>query len=220
MRRVPFLLALLLLAIVSLSSQRASALPAGWTTSTYSGSWGSWTLINDTTHGLDWLSPDYSNNISYDSMVLNLSNPASPYHGFRYASRDEVTTLFSGYGVTTFNSWINPNYDLAVAFEADFGTNGQGSSSSPGLWGFSDTAMTAGQNYTPHVQIEKSWSPRLGYFGNTGNSNRAWAGSSMGSWLIVTTVPEPSTMLSLLIGAFTCLAALRRSDNESLAIGR
>jgi len=59
------------------------------------------TLIDDgnTTYdpntGLRWLDVSLSTNISYDQMLANLSDTSSVFYGYRFATGDEVRTLFT-----------------------------------------------------------------------------------------------------------------------------
>lgn len=48
-------------------------------------------------NGLHWLSPIWSQNISYSDMSLRLSNPSSVYYGLRVATAFEVLDMLSSY---------------------------------------------------------------------------------------------------------------------------
>jgi hypothetical protein len=79
-KRVIILLTICILISVELP-QQGNALPLGSD------------LIEQ--NGLTWLSPIWSQNISYPDMINRLSNQSSAYYGFRVATTYEVLDLFN-----------------------------------------------------------------------------------------------------------------------------
>lgn len=81
-RQVKSIIILLFLGITGLS-QQSKALPIGSS------------LVEQ--NGLHWLSPIWSQNISYSDMGLRLSNPSSVYCGLRIATAYEVIDMLRSY---------------------------------------------------------------------------------------------------------------------------
>ena len=67
-------------------------------------------VLYDTDTGLDWLDLDQTAGFSYNTVSSELGSGAT-YEGFRYASQEDLFTLFQNANIPDINGWSISNLD-------------------------------------------------------------------------------------------------------------
>ncbi len=84
--------------------------------------WGAGSLTKDSATGLQWLDLNLATNISYKSMLTEQGG-GGVYAGFRYATANEVETLFINAGTPDVNSGSAANVAAAQGLIALIGAS-------------------------------------------------------------------------------------------------
>ena len=179
------------------------------------------TVTVDTSTGLRWLDVTLSTDYSYDEIQAQLGH-GGMFEGFRLASRDEVSTLFSNAGIPLVSgSFVAENYDPVRALMDLVGITGTDGNLGTGI----PFDYTVGHMFDPVPPREGwVWVATLSAY-DPNQTARASVSSSVpsdnqndrhGSWLVA--VPEPSTVVLILVGLL--LLAPRRVRSRALAVVR
>lgn len=155
-------------------------------------------LTVDTVTHLEWLDLTYTSGQSYND-VLSQVGVAGAFAGFRYATVDDVTTLFEDAGIPDVGGISSGNY---VPVNNLLGQVGRLVSLAGGAWSHAITGTSAGTDlqYYSNLQLTVGAPPFRGIAQpQAGTIATDSAFSDSGSWL-VRTVPEPSTLLLLAPG--------------------
>lgn len=229
--------------VLALSAQGASALFVA----SSSDGFGRNSLVVDSTSGLTWLNLDVTAGLSFNAVVGLLETDAR-YEGFRFASLDEVTTLFlnAGFSVGIPSGDLSDPDRLAAAtsFAKSFnGVRSKGTESFRGYTGEPGFAIDPANGvYSLEVagvgvrsgakSVPTAFTDEVSYFSPLG-----YAG--VGSWLVydagveplpslsrvaglsvVTPIPEPSTYALMVVGLLGVAAATHRRRAAAAVAGR
>jgi hypothetical protein len=179
------------------------------------------TVTFDTETGLRWLDITESRARSYETILAALE-PAGEFEGYRFATEEEVTTLFVNAGIdTSTEEFVLQNFAPVVALAALVGQTGAN-----GNCGTDCTFLLGQAWYDSGFPIpEFPFIATLGWFDNSaplnpalpqGEVGRARFGSTSanasgirGAWLVQ--VPEPAAALQVgaVVLALGSLAAVR-----------
>ncbi|MEJ0091183.1 MAG: hypothetical protein WDM80_15745 [Limisphaerales bacterium] len=168
-------------------------------------------LTIDTSTGLGWLDLTASTGLSYQQVLAD-TQTGGIYSGFRFATAEEVLSLYSHAGIPSTGNYSLSSPEIQSLISLLGFTelvNGQ-----PGFIGLSGTTSLAGAQDAPAIYpigvpgFEQYFvnGGDAGYGGGT-QYGVTFSDSSLGSWL-VTEVPEPS-QVSMLLLATTILAILK-----------
>lgn len=171
--------------------------------------------VTDTGTGLDWLKPGETQGISFDNRatITELST------GWRYATRNELGSLFQEFGVGASDIDVSYNANVASQAATFLSVFGKTYNGSPGdgwfdyVWGYIDEPYSAGSNYTPWVGVDDEGGT-YGVFAlnSLDIAYGTYGEATLGHWLVrytATEVPEPSALLLLGLG-LTGLGVMRR----------
>jgi hypothetical protein len=187
------------------------------------------TITLDTDTGLRWLDMTESDGLSHEEVLQELM-PGGTFEGFRLATSAELAQLFLAAGFDldpqTLQDFVAENFDPAVTlggFVGVLGTNGncgtgctfsftEGFLADPpfipnsfaaGGFGFFDNS--AGQDPTsPAAPVGRA-------ILEGGSTGTGFAGQ--GAWLVL--IPEPGTLVLLMVGLAGLSAAGRRSRRRA-----
>jgi len=174
------------------------------------------TYTTDTATGLDWWDWNLTEGRSYDD-VSSQFGQGGEFEGWRYATLDDVTELYTHAGANAFNEWSLDNYD-AVDTLIDLlgGKKPFSNSETKFAWAMYGTPDDNGWVSTLGPQIR---SDSLANFDLTGSLNHRTSGGSnpfgngLGNALVrntsIASIPEPSVML--LLSAGLLLPVFRRT---------
>lgn len=154
-------------------------------------------LIYDSRTGLTWLKLTFSEGLSYSQTSADFQ-PGAQFAGFRYATADEVLSLFNsaGFGQGTLTQ-TDPGYSAAGALMSLIGMTAGGET--VGItgtlvnWGDTSLAELSYITFNPGTSVYYV----VGTVGNTDYAlNTSY--SSVGNWLVA--VPEPSICALIFAG--------------------
>jgi hypothetical protein len=168
---------LLFLAVVcwSIPSNKAYAIPTG--ANTFS------------SVGLNWLSPVWSLEVSYDSMWTALAEPSSDYFGFRLATKGEVAGLAEALGAEQELPYVE------LDFEQEMQTAAESSAIEDCFKGFVLDDLNDVLTYGVDLSLAD-----ISQVGILFTSEKNIPYPRIGSWLVTiesSPVPEPSTIILL-----------------------
>ena len=177
-------------------------------------------ILNDGSTGLQWLGLDETAGLSYNFVASQLGT-GGEFAGFSFATESQVDTLFSDAGIP----------DVNAGFEGT-AANLPGVTSLMGLWNANvaggDEANSGpfGYFYTSDVGTGLVWIPGASYddpgtaeatsgpdrlsLGGDGDSTSVYLASALVRDGTTSTVPDGCMTVSMLGGALTVLATLRR----------
>jgi len=151
---------------------------------------------------LAWLNLTYSDGLSYNQVLANLG-PGGEFAGFSYATDQQVLTLFQDANIpgNGFYPQASPVFQTISAFIPMIGDI-SGQNGYPGVIGIQRTPGYAGPGdsasiyclYGNGVEGYRVASPDPTGFGNDQGIE------SVGSWLVMESVPEPETVVLLIVG--------------------
>lgn len=175
-------------------------------------------LVVDTNTNLEWLSPVFTKGQSFNSIAAGYQNLVTT-EGFRYASRNEVLSMFSNNfgplptapgspaGYATVQSIFNT---FGVA---EFTTCGQPCPRTQGL------TSDLGSSPNTHIAVGVIQFGQNGYLIDNNPWPDSFSDRQLGSWLVradvVSAVPEPETYAMLLAGLGVVGFAARRKAKKN-----
>jgi hypothetical protein len=174
--------------------------------------WGAGSLTTDSESGLQWLDLDLSTDISYNSMLTELSD-GGLYAGYRYATASEVGTLFINADIPDVNSGsaanVGPAQDLITLLGATKSFRGVDE-----IFGITATMTTTGEVGAVSAILDHSYNGGVAFYDANTVSGPVYGldynDVSVGNWLVKTAeVPIPSAFI-LFSSALACLGMLKR----------
>ena len=164
---------------------------------------GSDTITLDTETGLRWLDVTLSTDYSYLGVLSELGDGGA-FDGFRVATRDEVSTLFTNADIPTINtSFVEENYAPVLSLMNFVGITGHNGNLGTGI----PFDYTAGHAYDPTPPNDGwVWIPNLGAYEPDATARASIysyvpvdnVNNTHGTWLVgITSVPEPATLTLL-----------------------
>lgn len=183
------------------------------------------TLIHDTVTGLDWLRLDQTLGLSYDTVATNLG-PGGMFEGFEIAD-GEVNDLVNRFGMTwqglaqippgtpgyqpqyQTEQVLNSVYEWVSVMNPGFDPN-SGDYALRGFTNHGDAWVDGGWLDAGHP-FKFFWSPTLTYYENDSVFYyKPTAYANIGTYLIATPVPEPSSMALAALGLALVSLRVRR----------
>jgi hypothetical protein len=177
-------------------------------------------ILNDGSTGLQWLGLDETAGLSYNFVASQLGT-GDEFAGFRFATESQVDTLFADAGIPDVNAGFEGtsanvpgvtsllglwNADIAGSYEADSGPFGYFYTAGVGtglLW-------IPGAEYGDPGTAEATSGPDRLSLGGDGDSTSVYLGSALIRDGTTSTIPDEGVTVSMLGGALTLIAALRR----------
>ncbi len=170
-------------------------------------------LATDTATGLQWLTPVYTSNHSYDdSFVQSIITT----YGFTYATEAQVLDMIDrNFNNPPLSPGDYTGYQDALEFFNVFGTPGSATCGDPAvpcprIQGLTSTVTSAGTHDADGMIYVGTGDPStVGYL----ISQNAWPDTAhnvqMGSWLVRTATPEPASLTLAAIGMALIAARVR-----------
>jgi len=181
----------------------------------------------DTDTMVDWYDLTASVGISYNDMVVNLSDTNSQFYGWRHATISEITTLMTNAGISNFHvydGWNDTNDPTIIAamdvlkdLLGQTGTNAAPRSDGmfddegygdPNRVGFAFVCVFTTTTWGTAKYIQDYFDVTIPYTDNSGSGS-----GDIGHWLVrdsIAPVPEPSTILLFSIGLLGITGISRR----------
>ncbi len=183
----------------------ATAGQAGADLLSLDGPFGLDTITRDTETGLDWLDLTESVGIRYSDILLEFA-PEGLFEGHRYATRQEVSTLWEHGGVSLTPAFDPEAFAAVMALGLMLGRTGDNGNCGEGcLFDFAQGFIEDTGDATARDSAGLSWNPDVGGRANIGTRDPNTT-FNHGSWLV--TLPEPGAALRAL-GALASLCVLR-----------
>ncbi len=179
---------ILLFCCFVVSAANATLISTDWQSS------GDQLITIDNEAGLEWLDWSYTQNRSFLD-VSSQFGVGGEFEGFRYANKNELTTLYSNVGFTFPISDSVSNVSLAQNFTDLFGiTFGSEHPSNGGVEALYDYSTTSDQHWVTAVNhhgglVQPEW------FQTNDSSSLSFVGSAIVR--TASTVPEPATLTLL-----------------------
>lgn len=167
----------------------------------------------DTSTGLGWLNLDETVNMSYDEVLADLQ-PGGIFNGFRYATVQEIVTLYNSAGIpgTGYFALSTPSIGTLISMVGSTGMiNGQ-----PGTDGNSGTSASLDSQFAPAIYavgINGILEYQVTDGSNSAQYGVTYSTPELGNWL-VTDVPEPADMRLLFFGVALWIGIMRIHRRE------
>jgi hypothetical protein len=174
--------------------------------------WGEGSLTLDTDTGLQWLDVNLSVSFSYNEMRAEMLS-GGQYEGFRYATRDEVASLFVNAGVQHINAVSTDNNQAAAQLMEFLGFTSSRRGNNE-LFGITGTEQSGGVSAGV---IDHLFENGLSAY-DIGVADliygKGYKAATVGSWLVTTAeVPVPPALL-LFSSALLLSGSLKRRNGR------
>ncbi len=196
---------ILFVAVLSLILMAGTVKKAEAILSSMDSLFGTDTITVDSSTGFHWLDVTESTPYSYDEILLELQSGGA-FAGYRLATQSEVLTLWQNAGINTgsgyLQSFTSANFTPIVDLMTLVGVTGLNIGNLGGgnyfdyTAGHIESGPGGGSVWVATLSADPSPTvtgrPGIGYVPISSSSSK-----SRGSWLVSTSVPEPSTLLLL-----------------------
>lgn len=139
-------------------------------------------ITYDSNTNLEYISLKLTKGLSYNQVSTNMLSAGGTFESFRYATKEEVITLFIHGGVEGFGKWVNPVTDKVISLGNSLGSTFNTQSDSPYLQGIYENPAGVDIREVAILQVMGSF----GYLANTSYSQMSIDESEtfIGSFLV------------------------------------